>query len=369
MNDFTSDPDLAPVPLPAQGGAPGALPDGTPKRRRRFAWIGTVASVGIFAASLVVLWHIVSDVDANELTAAVTTAGPRQIGIAILLTMVSYGLLTCYDALALRQLKVKVPYRTTALASFTSYAVSFNLGFPLLTAGTVRYWIYAARGLSTGVVASLTVIAGITFWVGMGLVFAWSMIAEAGPLAVLVYTNIKINQLVGLIAALAVVGYLIWVSLRRRAVRMKGWRLELPGFRLSVAQMLIGAGDVCAGAGVLYVLLPGGHGISFETFLAVYVFAVMLGVASHSPGGLGVFEATVLLALSSFPREPVLGALLLYRICYYFIPFVLALALLGAYEILNRVRAAKPELHWENEEGISIDEAEDDPAAPPQRNW
>jgi len=369
MNDLTSDPDLAPVPLPAQGGAPEALPDGTPKRRRRFAWIGTVASVGIFAASLVVLWHIVSDVDANELTAAVTTAGPRQIGIAILLTMVSYGLLTCYDALALRQLKVKVPYRTTALASFTSYAVSFNLGFPLLTAGTVRYWIYAARGLSIGVVASLTVIAGITFWVGMGLVFAWSMIAEAGPLAVLVYTNIKINQLVGLIAALAVVGYLIWVSLRRRAVRMKGWRLELPGFRLSVAQMLIGAGDVCAGAGVLYVLLPGGHGISFETFLAVYVFAVMLGVASHSPGGLGVFEATVLLALSSFPREPVLGALLLYRICYYFIPFVLALALLGAYEILNRVRAAKPELHWENEEGISIDEAEDDPAAPPQRNW
>ncbi|HEX2554581.1 MAG TPA: lysylphosphatidylglycerol synthase domain-containing protein [Microvirga sp.] len=392
MNDLTSDPDPAPVPIPARRGASDARPDGSaepggtsgvstesgaaqappdeaPKRRRRFAWIGTLASVAIFAASLVVLWHIVQDVDAAELRAAFTAAGARQIGLAILLTTVSYGLLTCYDALALRQLKVHVPYRTTALASFTSYAVSFNLGFPLLTAGTVRYWIYAPRGLSTGVVASLTVIAGITFWVGMGLVLAWSMIAESGPLAVLVYTNIKINQLVGLVTALAVVGYLIWVSLRRRAVRIKGWRLELPGFRLSVAQMLIGAGDVCAGAGVLYVLLPGSHGISFETFLAVYVFAVMLGVASHSPGGLGVFEATVLLALSSFPREPVLGALLLYRICYYFLPFVLALALLGAYEILNRVRAAKPVLHWENEEGISIDESEDDPAAPPQRNW
>lgn len=368
MNDITSDPDLAPAPSPARDGGPGVLPDGSRKRRRRFAWIGTAASLAIFATSLVVLWHIVSDVDAAELTAAVTAAGPRQIGIAILLTTVSYGLLTCYDALALRQLKVRVPYRTTALASFTSYAVSFNLGFPLLTAGTVRYWIYAPRGLNTGVVASLTVIAGITFWVGMGLVFAWSMIAEAGPLAVLVYTNIKINQLVGLITALAVVGYLIWVSLRRRAVRIKGWRLELPGFRLSVAQMLIGAGDVCAGAGVLFVLLPGGHGINFETFLAVYVFAVMLGVASHSPGGLGVFEATVLLALSSYPRETVLGALLLYRVCYYFLPFVLALALLGAYEILNRVRAARPELHWEVQ-GISIDEAEEDPAVPPQRNW
>jgi uncharacterized membrane protein YbhN (UPF0104 family) len=131
------------------------------------------------------------------------------------------------------------------------------------------------------------------------------------------------------------------VSFKRRAVKIQGWRLELPGFRLSFAQALIGAGDVCAGAAVLFVLLPGGHNISFETFLAVYVFAVMLGVASHSPGGLGVFEATILLALSIYPREPILGALLLYRICYYFIPFVLALALLGAYEIRNRIRSTR----------------------------
>ena len=115
----------------------------------------------------------------NELKSAFTAASPRQIGLAILFTAISYCLLTCYDALALRQLKLQVPYRTTALASFTSYAVSFNLGFPLLTAGTVRYWIYAGRGLSTGVVASLTVIAGITFWLGMALVLAWSLIREA----------------------------------------------------------------------------------------------------------------------------------------------------------------------------------------------
>jgi uncharacterized membrane protein YbhN (UPF0104 family) len=312
------------------------------RRHRRYAWIGTVASVLIFAASLVVLWHIVSDVDVNELKAAFTAASARQIGLAVLFTAVSYCLLTCYDAVALRQLKMRVPYRTTALASFTSYAVSFNLGFPLLTAGTVRYWIYASRHLSTSVVASLTVIAGITFWLGMGLVLAWSLIREAGSLAALIYyTNIKINQLIGLSTALVVAAYFVWVSLKRRAVRIQGWRLELPGFRLSLAQALIGAGDVCAGAAVLYVLLPGGHSINFETFLALYVFAVMLGVASHSPGGLGVFEATILLALSSYPREPVLGALLLYRICYYFVPFVIALALLGAYEIRSRIRSTR----------------------------
>jgi uncharacterized membrane protein YbhN (UPF0104 family) len=346
MNDLPCDPsassDASPVISPVA--APTAIEPRKDRRHRRFAWVGTIASVVLFATSLVVLWHIVSDVNVSELTAAFTAASARQIGLATLFTAISYCLLTCYDALALRQLKLRVPYRTTALASFTSYAVSFNLGFPLLTAGTVRYWIYAGRGLSTGVVASLTVIAGITFWLGMALVLAWSLIREAGSLAVLIYTNIKINQLIGLCTAIIVVGYLVWVSLKRRAVKIQGWRLELPGFRLSLGQMLIGAGDVCAGAGVLYVLLPGGHALGFETFLAVYVFAVMLGVASHSPGGLGVFEATVLLALSSYPREPVLGALLLYRLCYYFLPFVLALALLGAYEILNRLRTARNEI-------------------------
>ena len=60
--------------------------------------------------------------------------------------------------------------------------MSFTLGFPILTAGTVRYWIYAPKGLSPGRVASLTVIAGLTFWLGMGIVLAWSLIREAGPL-------------------------------------------------------------------------------------------------------------------------------------------------------------------------------------------
>ena len=323
-----------------------------PRRHRRFAWIGTAASLLIFGASLAVLWHIVSDVDVGELSGAFTAASARQIGLAVLFTALSYGLLTCYDALALRQLHISVPYRTTALASFTSYAVSFTLGFPLLTAGTVRYWIYAPRGLSTGTVASLTVIAGITFWLGMALVLAWSLIREAGELSVLIYTNIKLNQLIGLITAILIAAYFVWISLKRRAVKVRGWRLDLPGFRLSLAQMLIGAGDVCAGAGVLYVLLPGGHGISFETFLAVYVFAVMLGVASHSPGGLGVFEATILLALSSFPREPVLGALLLYRLCYYLVPFVTALGMLAIYEILNRLRATRDV--FQTDDGIEL---------------
>lgn len=335
-----ADRTAVPVGTAADPEAPVEIPN-----TKRFAWIGTAASVLLFGASLAVLWHIASGLELDKVSAAFTAASARQIGLAVLFTGVSYLLLTGYDALALRQLRLKIPYRTTALASFTSYAVSFNLGFPLFTGGTVRYWIYAAKGLSAGRVASLTVVAGITFWLGMGAVLGWSLIRKAGDIAVLTYTNLHLDQAIGLAAAVIVIAYLVWVSLKRRAVRIQGWRLELPGLRLSLGQMLIGAGDVCAGAAVLYVLLPAGHLVDYETFLAVYVLAAMLGIASHSPGGLGVFEATILLALTGISRESVLGALLLFRICYYFAPFVIALALLGAYEISNRLRSGRDALH------------------------
>ncbi|GGC93564.1 lysylphosphatidylglycerol synthase domain-containing protein [Chelatococcus reniformis] len=308
-------------------------------RRRRFSILGGFASAVLFAAALYVLWRTVSQLDAADVRAAFSGVTGRQTCIALLLTCTSYVLLTGYDFLALRQMRLRVPYRTTALASFTSYAVSFTLGFPLVTAGTVRYWIYSAKGLRASQVATLTVIAGITFWLGMGVVLAWSLVREAGAIALLAHTRIAMNQIAGLVVFAVVAGYLVWVSIKHRAATIQGWRLELPGFRLTIGQMILGAGDVCAGAGVLYVLLPAGHGLSYETFLAIYVCACMLGIASHAPGGLGVFEATILVALSGLPGERVLGALLLFRLYYYLMPFVVALLLLGAHEVRKRLRA------------------------------
>ncbi|MEN3929890.1 lysylphosphatidylglycerol synthase domain-containing protein [Microvirga sp. W0021] len=305
--------------------------------RKKLAWLGPIASTVLFVVALGVLWHIIAGMDYAKLKEAFFSVGLEYIGIALAFTIVSYCLLTCYDALALWQLKVKVPYRTTALASFTSYAISFTLGFPLLTAGTVRYWIYSGRGVRPSIIASLTVIAGFTFWIGMGTVLAWCLLRKAVVLSNLVYTELGFVYAVGYGAAIAIAGYFIWVSLKRRSIRVKNWQLELPGFRVSLGQMLIGAADTCAGAAVFYALMPHVN-LGFETFLAVYVFAVMIGMFSNIPGGAGVFETIMLLALSRYPREEVFGALILYRIIYYLIPFVIALSILGAYEIFSRMR-------------------------------
>lgn len=316
-----------------------------PAHRGAWSWVGVAASILIFAASAFVLWRTAHTISFADVMVALARVPADKVWLALLFTAASYILLTGYDFLALRQMRVKVPYRTTALASFTSYAVSFTLGFPLLTSGTVRYWIYSPRGVTPAQIASLTVIAGITFWLGMGVVLAWCLMTEAGAISLLAHTSIFLNQLGGLLTACAVGGYLVWVTLKHRYVAVKGWRLELPGIKLSLSQMVLGAGDVCAAAAVLFVLLPGGHGVNFATFLAIYVCACMLGIASHAPGGIGVFEATMLVALSSLPGSEVLGALLLFRLVYYLLPFTLALALLGGYEIVKRMKSRRATLN------------------------
>jgi glycosyltransferase 2 family protein len=315
-----------------------------PTPRRSYKWLGTVASVALFAISMGVLYYIVSELDSNDIKTAFAAASRYQLALAILFTICSYTLLTGYDALGFRQLKMRVPYRTTALGSYTSYAVSFTLGFPLITAGTVRYWIYSAVGIGAKAIASLTLIAGVTFWLGMGIVLGFFLLLKPTEIAALSRLPVSMNAMLGGAVLGVVGGYLVWVSQKPRTLTFQGWALNLPNLPVSLAQMTIGALDVCAAGAVLYVLLPQGYGIAYGTFIAAYVFACILGIISHAPGGIGVFEATIILALPGVPTEQLLGSLLLFRVCYYIVPFVFALLLLAGREILLRWKILKVDM-------------------------
>ncbi|WP_158815280.1 lysylphosphatidylglycerol synthase domain-containing protein [Methylocapsa sp. S129] len=302
--------------------------------------LGLAASLAIVSISLFFFFRTIIRVDPHQLEGAFAATGLDQIALAFALSALSYLALTGYDGLALRHLHVKVPYKLTALASFTSYAVSFTLGFPLITGGAVRYWIYGPAGLSAGKVASLTAIAGITFWLGMGLIVGIGFLFEAQAIGDINHFHALANQLIGLGVIGALVAYFIWVGVRKWRAKPVVFNLALPGPVLTLGQMILGVVDVCSAAGVLYVLLPHGHGLAFLTFCALYSFACMLGIASNAPGGLGVFEATMLKGVGG-PSESLLASLLLFRAIYYLIPFILAMALLGAHEAARRWRSLR----------------------------
>ena len=138
----------------------------------------------------------------------------------------------------------------------------------------------------------------------------------------------------------AVLAYLAWVGrMRWRGAAVFG-NFRLPGPLLTLGQMALGVVDVCSASAALYVLLPRGSAIGFPTFATLYSFAAMLGIASHSPGGLGVFEATILQGVGG-SGEAVLASLLLFRCIYYVVPFIAAMALLGGVEATRRWRSLR----------------------------
>jgi len=315
------------------------------RRKRLFQRVGTVASFVLFVTAIGVLGYIIRDLDVSKVRAAYDQTSWWQIAMALGLSGLSYFLLTGYDALGLREVVDQaVPYGLTALASFTSFAVSFTLGFPLLTAATVRFWVYSSIGLGAGAIASLTLIAGLTFWLGMSLVLGGALVTQPTTAGAFTRLSEMTNFYIGATILGAIGFYLLWIAFRPRALTVQGWTFRLPRLPVTFAQVLLGAVDVCVSCGVLFVLLPDGHGIAYATVIAAYVFANLLGIASHAPGGIGVFEATILLALPGIGREELLGSVLLYRCCYYLLPFILAIWLLGLREIVLRARKLRTEI-------------------------
>src|SRR4029450_1068132 len=60
-----------------------------------------------------------------------------------------------------------------------------------------------------------------------------------------------------------------------------------------------------------------------------FLVSVLLGVVSHVPGGLGVFESLMLLLLAPYlSSAQLLPALVVYRAVYYLLPLVIALVTL-----------------------------------------
>jgi len=136
----------------------------------------------------------------------------------------------------------------------------------------------------------------------------------------------------------------------RRQAKIQGFKLELPGFRLTLGQICLGVIDLCAAAGTLYALLSPPRSIDYVTFVAVYVFGSLLGIASNAPGGIGVFEATMLKTVPAHSQAALFAALLLFRIIYYLVPFVLALAMLGAHESVKRWQTLRDAMTGNNDD-------------------
>lgn len=302
--------------------------------------LGLLVSLTIIAVASYVLYHMLRDINPGRLLEAIQGKDPRAVLLAALFVAAGYFTLTFYDLFALWTINRRdVPYRVAALAGFTSYSVGHNVGASALTGGAVRYRIYSRWGLSAVDVAKVCFVAGLTFWLGNAAVLGLGISYHPEAAAEIDRLPVWLNRILAFAILLSLALYVAWVWIKPRVVGRGSWTVTLPGGPLTLLQICIGIVDLGFCALAMYMLVPGDPHVDFVTVAVIFVSATLLGFASHSPGGLGVFDAAMLVGLSLLDREELLAGMLLFRVLYYITPFILSLAILAAREIFWRSEA------------------------------
>jgi uncharacterized membrane protein YbhN (UPF0104 family) len=282
------------------------------------------------------------EINFEDVIDAVGAVDKHDVVKAAMFVAAGYFTLTFYDLFALRTIgRPDVRYRVAALAGFTSYAVGHNVGASAFTGGAVRYRIYSRYGLSAIDVAKVCFIAGLTFWLGNATVLGLGVAIAPQAASAIDQLAPWFNRVIafGVIGMLAT--YVVWVWQRPRAVGRHNWLVTLPNGPLTLLQTFIGIIDLACCAAAMYMLVPDEPHIGFVTVAVIFVASTLLGFASSSPGGLGVFDAAMLVALWQFDTEDLLAGLLLFRLLYYLVPLTISLAILGGRELLFSFTASR----------------------------
>lgn len=306
--------------------------------RRRHLW-AAIFSLSLFLSALWILHRELADTHLAEIRQALDRVPASGLLLAALGTLGSYLALTGYDMLALRHLGRALPYPRVALNAFIATTVGHNLGMAMLSAGAVRLRLYTAAGLAATEVAGLVALVGLSFAVGVTFVAGLALLLEPAETGRLLHLSADGGGVIGALLLALVALYLGFGLLRRAPIRLGSWQWHLPGAGIALGQLILAVADLGCAAAALFWLLPAEAAVSFPAFLGVYVLAVVAGIVSHVPAGLGVFETVLLLALPAVPQEDLLAAILAYRAIYYLAPLAAA-ALLVAGKLVQARRAA-----------------------------
>ncbi len=304
-------------------------------RHRVLQALPFVVGAGIFLVALEVLRLELRVVTWHEITRDVVRTPVISLALASGLTVLSYLVLTGYDFLAFKYIGKVLPASRIAGAAFLAYAIAHNVGFAMVSGASVRYRFYARWGVTADELSRIVFSYSVTFWLGLSALGGLSLVTGPLPSSPTLPGHQMIAP-VGWGLLVSVAAFLAATGVRREPIRLGRFALSLPTPGLACQQLLVSATDWALAGAVLYVLLPPSD-LSFLTFLGSFLVAVLLGMASHVPGGVGVFEGLMVLLLKPFLSSgQLLPALVVYRVVYYLLPFGVALVVLVIDEAYQR---------------------------------
>ena len=265
-----------------------------------------------------------------------------EMGIALLFVLCSYGAIACYDILAFKYIQKQLAIHKIAFAGLITYSISPNVGFAFLSGSVLRYRLYRQWNISHFDIAKIIAFTNFNLWVGLipitGFVFSFNYFPIPEEID-LPFVEKSVRDLGLFLLSISGI-YLLGSIFIRKPLQWKTYQLQFPSIQVSLQQVIIFALDWGFAALALFYLLK--LPISYPFLFGVYVIAMISGLVSTIPGGLGIFETVILLFFTHLQDpEILLATLIVFRGLYYLLPFAIAVFALAIFEFWQNARLRK----------------------------
>lgn len=295
-------------------------------------WVLAIVAIVMFALASKSLFHMAHTLDVAQMKSVILATPPLTMSKAVAVVIVAYVLLSVYDLIAVRYLNTKIPYPKILNTSLTAFSIGHTLGVSMLSAGAVRFRYYGKYGVESPKIANIILLVSLAFSYGMMTVIGISLVVNPHMLSQLL-TNVSwlgsisplVFKRIGLAILVLIAASLVFAGKAGRIFSIKSWELQLPPAAILFRLIVLAVIDIALVAYIIHILIPASIQISYPEVFSAYVQAITVGIISHVPGGLGVFELTMVASLPKVDKTTLLSVLLLFRILYYFIPFMLGI--------------------------------------------
>jgi phosphatidylglycerol lysyltransferase len=284
-------------------------------------WVRRALPLAFLALVSVLAVHELRGLDIHAVRQALQALSLPQLLIVQLIAVTGVFAMTVYDWHAARALNIRLPLPTLMRNAWIANTFNNMIGLSGLAGSGIRMLLLTSERIDAGRAAAYSGLIMASVPVGLA-VLCWPLLLAGGP---------GMNQL-------PIPAWSVWVALGGFAAYLpvyllaftqgmfsrvlsglppqSGWSL-LRLITFSTLDWLLAA----AAAWVATEL--SGAAIPWPQFLSGFVLASALGILSLIPGGLGVFDTALVVLLAPFASGPeqVVSGVLLYRLCYYLVPW------------------------------------------------
>ena len=307
------------------------------KRYLNFLW--PAIGLGAVVLSLWLLFRELRGMSLGDVESAFSAISAGRWILAVASTLIAYLALAWYDRIALLHLGFKLPWSFISAVSFTTYALSHNIGMSMFSGAMVRYRAYSTKGLTITDVGVLVAFCSFTFALGTVLLGGFVLLYEPEIIDRLFNVAPILARVVGGVMLAVVALYVVGAALRLRPLVIGTFKLVYPGLPIVGRQLLAGPLELMGAAGIIWCALPAETNPGFLIVLGVFLASFSAALLSHAPGGLGVLELVFVNAMPQVPKADVVAALLVFRLLYLIIPLILGIVAVVVFErsrILHR---------------------------------